>query len=96
MGLKITTRAQGSKIHMDTTVKAQEYDEEHPEEFLLMVLWVLHGQGLIFIRLNEANPEIAHAVLLERKIPAFRAGVAAMFRRMGKLRPDLNMQKDLA
>jgi hypothetical protein len=52
----------------------------------------LRGQERIFSRINEANPEIDDPILLQQRIPAFRARVDAMFARMARHRPDLVRQ----
>ena len=89
LGLRVQTTVENNKIHQDIKVLAQEFDPDNPDVFILAVLFLLRGQERIFSRMNEANPEVDDPILLQQKIPAFRARVDAMFQRMARHRPDL-------
>jgi hypothetical protein len=55
---------------------AQEFDRERPHYFLSEVLFTLQVQERIFVNMRDVAPEIADAVLLDTRIPQFRAGMA--------------------
>lgn len=88
-GTAVTSRVVDGKIVQEIKVKAQEFDLDNPDPFLLIVLHVVRVQERILSRLAEMNREIDDPLLLETRIPQFSRAVNALYETFERRRPDL-------
>lgn len=88
-GLRVSSTIEGNWSSQELKILAQEFDPDNPYPFLLMVLHALRVQERIFSSLPDCTPEVRDPLLLETRIPQFRAAVDGLFDRFTHRHPDL-------
>lgn len=88
-GLRTSTTIEGNRGTQRLETLAQEFDPTNPYPFFLMVLNSLRVQERIFLSLPDCAPEIGDPILLETRVPRFRAAVDGLFGRFTRQHPEL-------
>jgi hypothetical protein len=87
-GFKTMRREEGHRVTDYHIILAQEFNPDTPDYFLVQVLHALRVQERIFSNLPDAAHEINDKILLETRIPQFRADVDHLFEHFVKTRPE--------
>ena len=69
----------GYRVTQSYLIRAQEFDAQEADYFMVQVFHVLRIQGQIFTSLKDAAPEINDPILLETRLPQFIQRVNRLF-----------------
>jgi hypothetical protein len=83
-GYTTTNHNDGYRATQSHLIRAQEFDVQEPDYFMVQVFHVLRIQAQIFASLKDAAPEINDPILLETRLPQFIRRVDRLFRRFGE------------
>jgi hypothetical protein len=83
-GYRSRSYADGLRVIQEDRINLQEFNPESPHHFMGEVIIILRAQGLIFINLSDAIPEIADPLLLETRFPQLIEKINQMMDRARK------------
>jgi len=89
LGIRSEHWVEDGKIHQNITVRAQEFDPDNPDFFVIFVLYLLRVQQRILSCLPQACPEIGDTALLRQGFPEFEALVDQLWDEFATKRPEL-------
>ena len=90
LGLEVITSIDDQhRIHQDFRVRAQEFDRDNPDLFLLFTLHVLRVQDRILRNLAQTCPELSDPILTGSRIPGYKRQIDRLYSVFARQRPDL-------